>query len=478
MAPSNQSKPPDEPTCDQIDPPAREHISVRNEGAMAKLSRIQVLLLVVALQLLRPDISYADEVLDWNAIAVRAMQTAPVVAGYAQPRFLAIMHAAIFDAVNGIERRYAPIHVLSEAPRGASRRAAAVQAAYTALTLMRPAAQHAGLAADRDASLARIADEEGIANSESIARGLAWGEQVANAIWNWRSGDVLEEPGVIGATGPGEWRPTPRPNPAGGELAGLPMTGALLGQVEPFALKDPVTGNSKVLDFRPPGPPPLNSQQYADDVLEVQRVGSIAATPVQRTAAQTLSARFWGGAASSVWNRAAAAAARGRNTTLSQNARLFALLNISAADALIVAWDAKRFFNFWRPVTAIRLADTDGNSLTVADPTWTPLLVTPAYPDYYSGHQSISGASCGVLKAFFGNGTPVEAFSEAVPGLVLTWPNFDAAADDALMARIWAGIHFRTAMVDTRVNAESIAAFVMEHAAQPLRGERVGHLSK
>lgn len=450
---------------------------------MAKSSRSVVLCLILALQLTLPSSSYADEILDWNAIAIRAMQTAPAIGGPLQSRFLAIVHTAIFDAVNGIERRYAPIHAAMDAPRGASRRAAAVQAAYTALVLMRPAAQHAALAAQRDASLARIADEEGVANSESIARGLAWGEQVANAIWNWRKNDVLDlpSPGFIGGTAVGQWRPTPRPNPTPGgpELAGLPMAAAEMGYIQPFALKDPVTGSSLVVSFRPSGPPPLSSQEYADDVNEVKRIGAAGSEAAgNRTAAQTASARFWGGAAASVWNRAAVSAARARNTTLSQNARLFALLNIAGADALIVAWESKRFFELWRPITAIRLADTDGNSLTTIDATWTPLLVTPPYPEYYSGHQSVSGSACAVLKAFFGNDMPVEAFSESLPGVVLTWPSFDAAADDALIARIFSGIHFRFAMEDTRINAESIARYVMAHTAQPLHGQQTGHLSK
>ena len=450
---------------------------------MATLSRSVVLFLILVLQLTLPGSSYADEILDWNNIAIRAMQTAPGVAGYAHPRFLAIVHAAMFDAVNGIERRYTPIHVSPNAPRGASRRAAAVQAAFTALILMRPVAQHAGLLAERDSSLARIAEEEGFADSESIARGLAWGEQVANAIWEWRKNDVIEAPppGFLGGMNVGQWRPTPRPNPVPGgpELPGLPMGGALLGYIEPFALKDPVTGSSLALSFRPSGPPPLNSQQYADDLLEVQRIGSIGAQAAgHRTAAQTQSARFWGGAASSVWNRAAANAARARDTTLSQNARLFALLNASAADAIMVGWESKRFFELWRPITAIRLADTDGNSLTIADSTWTPLLTTPPYSDYLSGNQSIGGASCAVLKAFFGNDTAVETFSEGLPGVVLWWPNFDAAADDGLMARIYGGIHFRTAMADTRATGEKIARYVMEHSAQPLQGQQTGHTSK
>jgi hypothetical protein len=429
----------------------------------------------------RAPVADADEVLDWNAIAVRAMQTAPAVPGPLQSRFLAIVHAAIFDAVNGIERRYTPIHVTAEAPLGASRRAAAVQAAYAALINLRPAAQHPGLAADRDASLARIWDDEAIENSQSVQRGLDWGEQVANAIWDWRKNDQLDlpAPGFTGGLAVGQWRPTPRPNPAGGELPGLPMIAPLMGYIEPFALKDPVTGTSNTLSFRPSGPPPLISQQYATDVNEVKQIGSAGAEAAgHRTTAQTQSAIFWGGAAASVWNRTAVSAALARNTTLSQNARLLALLNVAGADALIVAWEAKRFYELWRPITAIRLADMDGNALTAPDPVWTPLLVTPAYPEYYSGHQSVSASAYAVLTEFFGNDMPVEAFSESLPGVILQWPNFLAAADNALSARIYAGIHYRFAMNDTRANAVRIAQYVMDHAALPLNGRREGQLRK
>jgi hypothetical protein len=439
------------------------------------------LALVNILHLAAPPSATADVVLDWNTIAIQAMQTAPAVPGPLQSRYLAIVHAAVFDAVNGIERRYTPIHVTADAPAGASRQAAAVEAAYTALIHLRPAAQHAGLAAHRQASLAGIVGKGALENSESIRRGLAWGQQVAEAIWDWRRDDQIDlpAPGFVGGLLVGQWRPTPRPNPAGGpELPGLPMVAPLMGYIEPFGLKDPVTGSSVTIEFRPLGPPPLSSPEYANDVNEVKRIGAANASLQDRSATQTQSAMFWGGAAASVWNRAASSAAHARHTTLSENARLFALLNIAGADALIVAWEAKRFYEFWRPITAIRLADTDGNDQTVTDPNWTPLLVTPAYPEYYSGHQSVSGSASAVLTAFFGDAMPVEAFSESLPGVVFRWPNFAAAADDALIARIFAGIHYGFAMRDTRTNAEKIAMYVMEHTAQPLHGQQKGHVQK
>jgi hypothetical protein len=158
--------------------------------------------------------------------------------------------------------------------------------------------------------------------------------------------------------------------------------------------------------------------------------------------------------------------------TLSDNARLFALLNVAITDAVISCWDAKYFFEFWRPITAIRLADTDGNPDTIPLPTWTPFLATPNYPEYDSGQQSNSGTAAYVLTAYFGSEMPVEGFSEGLPGVTRSFANFTAAADEAFMARIWAGIHFRTAMLDTRARGNKIAAYVLAHAAQRLNGKR------
>ena len=425
-----------------------------------------LLLLVFGVVLALPSVGRADEVLDWNAVFLRAMGVA-ATPGPLQGRQAAIVHVAMFEALNGIERRYTPIHVDTEAPRGASRRAAVVQAAYTSLVGLFPA-QSGAFAADLAESLAGIAADAGVENSESIARGRAWGEQVANEILLWRASDGLNPPAppYVGSLDVGKWRPTPRPNPAGGpELPGLPGLVPTLATTEPFVIPTPSS-------FRPDGPPSLTSAEYAADVEEVKEDGE--ATSTTRTIDQTESARFWGGTALSFWNRAAATAAQQRRITLSENARLFALLNVAVADSAIAAWDAKYHFELWRPITAIRLASTDGNPETIEQSTWTPLLVTPPYPEYYSGHQSVSGASQAILTAYFGDDLPVEGFSEGLPGVVRSWPNFAAAADEALLARIWSGIHFRFAMRDTRAIAEEIAAYVLEHAAQPSHGERLG----
>jgi hypothetical protein len=430
--------------------------------------RILPLLLVLGLSLALPAVSTADEVLDWNAVVRRAIVTA-AAPGALQPRLAAIVHVSMFDALNGIEQRFTPIHVEGQAPAGASRRAAVVYAAYTALVALFPA-QSAAFADDLELSLAGIAADPAVAKGESIELGREWGEQVANEILAWRATDGLNPPGppYLGSLDVGKWRPTPRPgaNPGDPELPGLPGLAPTLATTTPFVIPNPSY-------FRPVGPPALTSQQYADDVNEVKLVGEAASAA--RTADQTQSARFWAGTALTFWYRAVATASVDRHLTLSENARLFALLSISMADAIIAAWDSKYFFELWRPITAIRLADTDGNPATIEQTDWRPLITTPNYPEYYSGHQSLSGTSQAILTAFFG-AQPVEGFSEGLPGVIRSWPTFAAAADEALLARIWSGIHFRTAMLDTRVVAEEIVAYVLEHAALPVHEKHVGQL--
>jgi hypothetical protein len=424
------------------------------------LSRlVGALALVLAFQVSMPSVGMADEVLDWNAIAVRATLVAPAVPGNLQPRLLSIVHVSIFDAVQGIEHRYVPIHFAGDAPRRASQRAAVVQAAYRALVTLFPA-QAAALDSDLAASLAAIALTD---SAGAIQRGRDWGDQVALAIVAWRAGD--NPPPLtpyLGSTDVGKWRPTPRPDPMnpGAELPGLPMAAPLLGSSPTFVIPTSST-------FRPKGPPSLKSSEYTRDFLEVKRVGAIGS--VYRTADQTESARFWAMSnPGSIWNRAAASASLRRHLNLSDNARLFALLNIAAADAIFTCWDSKYYFSFWRPVTAIRLAGTDPNPRTSADSAWVPLIVTPPYPDYYSGHQSVSGASQEVLTEFFGKRMGFEAFSEGLPGVVRSWNSFTEAADEANQSRIWAGIHFQFSQRDSRRVAEQIAKYVLKNAAQPV----------
>ena len=401
----------------------------------------------------------ADVVTDWNQNAQQALLTANT-SPIASSRALAIVHVSVFDAVNGIERRYTPIHVDFDAPPGASRRAAAVQAAYATLVKLFPS-QKATLDAERDASLASIASGEAAEDSQSIARGLEWGQQVADDILLWRSTDGFAPapPPFLGGLGVGQWRPTPP--------GFLPGAGPQFAHMTTWALNSPS-------QFRPSGPPALTSDQYAADFNEVKEIGSINSST--RTADQTQIAVFWNGNTPAYWNRVATTVAAERHTTLSENARLLAMLNVAMADAVISCWDAKYTYVFWRPITAIRLASTDGNPATAEDAAWTPLLVTPNFPEYPSGHATVSPAAVVVLGTYFGNDSEFTLTSETLPGVVRSYTSFTQAADEAFDARIYGGIHFRSACRDGRALGTQVGSFVVANVAQSIHGKRKGQI--
>jgi hypothetical protein len=416
-------------------------------------------LALAALAIGLPQKSAADEVLDWNNTFNQAIVKSPYVSALAF-RQAAIVHASIFDALNGIEQRYQPIHVTEDGPKKASRRAALVQAAYASMLFLFPP-QKALLDSQLSASLAALADNDGDGDdprdAKAVALGLAWGQHVAELIWAWRSGDGYNpSPSTFsGNTGVGQWRPTP------------PAFANALFPYLPHSLTWVIPSPSS---FRPPGPPALTSAQYTADFNEVKAIGEDNSTV--RNADQTQAAKFWAGTALTFWNRTAAANSVERHLSLSQNARLFAWLNLAMADAAISCWDAKYFYNFWRPITAIRLADTDGNPDTVVQANWTPLMPTPPYQEYTSGHASVTGAGQAVLTAYFGDDVPVSGWSETFgPTIVRSWPNFAAAADEANLARIWVGIHFRTAVVDGRAAGDDIGAYVLKHALRHKHGD-------
>jgi hypothetical protein len=415
----------------------------------------------------------ADEVLDWHQFMFEAARTTvPAASPLNMSRFAAIVSASVYDAVNGIERRYTPVHVAAEAPPGSSRRAAAVQAAYAQLIRIFPS-QAAALDAHRADSLAAIASEAAVENSQSIARGLAWGQAVADAIWAWRSTDGFTPapPPFLGGNAPGEWRPTP---PAFAPGAG-PQFATMVSWV--------IASHSQ---FRPAGPPALFGLDYYNDVNEVKTMGR--STSLDRSPAQTFSALFWASASNNyLWNSAAAGLSTARHLTLSENARLFGLLNVAIADAAIACWDAKYWYVFWRPITAIQL-DPDP---TVRDPSWVPLLPTPAHPDYPSGHCTASGGAAGALASMFGDATPFTMASDGsgqpggtgpnVPsfaGQTLSFASFSAALADVKDARINGGIHFRTACNDGSNVGMQVAAYIVANAFLPVNGNHTGQIRK
>lgn len=404
-----------------------------------------------------------DEIANWNQMLFRMGLiggTSPLV----MTRVAAIVQGAVFDAVNGIEPRYAPVHVPPAAPAGASQEAAAAQAAYVTLLALYPT-QKSQLDARLAVSLASIGTRE---SSAAIASGTAWGQTVANAILTWRGTDGFAPapPPFLGGTGVGEWRPTPP--------AFAPGAAPQFAYMTPWVISAPG-------QFRPAGPPALTSARYTMDFNETKSMGSM--TSATRTADQTIYAWLWASStASYLWNHVALSLMeRGRDSSdddwrhgrhpssTLENARLLALLNLAIADAAIGCWDAKYTYVFWRPITAISLADTDGNPATMADPTWMPLFATPAHPEYPSGHSCVSGAAAGVLAHYFGERTHFNVTSDVMPGVVRSFDSFSSALDEVQNARVFAGIHFRSATHDGQVLGESVAGYVLENALQPAR---------
>jgi hypothetical protein len=413
-------------------------------------STIALTIVVLTAGVITPTAAAADEVIAWNQILVSAL-TATNSSPQNSGRIAAITQAAVFDAVNGIDQRYAPYFVTQAGPRGASRRAAAVQAAYVALAALLPA-QAPGLQRQRDASIAEIRSQE---RSASVERGIEWGQFVADALLTERSTDGFPAGGVPdpGDLSVGKWRPE-----AGLPPAGAPAVTPWLAVLRPFAMPTPD-------HFRPAGPPALDSAAYAKDFLEVKSLG--AAVGSSRTPDQTVIAFFWTDNTISHWNRIAVSVTAREKLSLSQNARLFALLNIAMADAGIAVWDAKFLYRFWRPLSAIPLAESDGNPATVADPAWKSLFPAPNHQEYPSGHGGLSGAAARVLASFFGDRTIFTHRTDTAPYAPRTHRSFSDAADEANNSRIYGGIHFRSAVRDGRVIGDSVGRLVMATLLRP-----------
>lgn len=422
----------------------------------------------------------ADVVTDWNEMAFRAA----VVANSSplnMSRFAAIVEAAVFDAVNGIDRRYTSIHVEPAAPAGASRRAAAVYAAYTILVklygLGNTPNQQQTLDGRLTASLVEIAARDGAA---SIASGRAWGEKVATDIWNWRLMDgfatTVPYPGTVAL---GQWRQTPNDPYPGISAPGI--GNMQFSAMTPWVIASPS-------QFRPAGPPALSSAKYATDFNETKLMGSKESSA--RTSDQTVYAWFWAtGTAPYLWNRAALSIlearrddgddrrgdndrddeddwSKPRRNSLLENARLLAALNVAMADAAIGCWDAKYKSPFWRPITAIRETTDDGNAATTPDSKWTPLFATPGHPEWPSGHSCVSGAATTVLANEFGERLRFDMTSDLLLGVTRSFRSFTAALEEVKNARIFAGIHFRAACDDGTTLGKAVAQYVLANAFQ------------
>jgi membrane-associated phospholipid phosphatase len=335
--------------------------------------------------------------------------------------------------------------VTPDAPVGASPQAAAAQAAHDTLVALFPTRE-----ADFDDLLTTSLDA--IPDGTAEDDGVEWGATVAAAILEARTDDGSVEAATTPytpGTDPGDWQPTPPANAA----ALLPGW----GDVTPF-------GINRVNSFVPNGPPKLTGARWAAEFNEVKELGS--ATSTTRTADQTEIAQFWADGGGTFtppghWNAIAADLVDEDGVGLFKTAKLFAQLDVALADAAIVCWETKFKYNFWRPVTAIRAADTDGNPATEADTTWTPLLVTPPFPDYTSGHSTFSGAASSVLAAAFGATREFSATSDN-GATTRTFTSFRAAADEAGMSRIYGGIHYMSANLEGLRCGRQIAASVLQ----------------
>jgi hypothetical protein len=386
-------------------------------------------------------------VIDWNQILLSIVNTAGAQPANIQPtRNFAILHAAIYDAVNSIDRSHEPYLISVRSPRDASQTAAADAAAHTALVGLYPA-QQASLDTDYAAELAKVAD------GPAKDKGVRVGEQVASDLLAVRANDgsnVIPPPFVAG-TNPGDYRPTPPNFPT-------PVFTAW-GRVTPFVL-------DRGDQFRPAPPPALTSDAYTAAINEVQSLGSVNSTT--RTAEQTEIGKFWNPPIQNFWNQIAQTVALAHHSDLPTTARLFATLNLSFADSAIAFYDAKYTYRLWRPVTAIRLADSDGNQNTVADPSWLPLAGnTAADPSYPGAHSTISAAGAEVLASFYGDGQHFSLTSPALPGVTRSFTSFDAAAQEAGLSRIFSGQHTRLDHVAGLELGHDVAGFVLHNALLP-----------
>jgi hypothetical protein len=396
--------------------------------------------------------SAVNPVVTWNATLLIIVRTPGAQPKTVHPtRSFAIMHAAIYDAVNAIDKTHEPYLVsLRGVSRSASQGAAASSAAHEVLVALYPAFQ-ATLDAQLKQSLALVPD------GPDKTEGINIGKTVADQILAARSNDGSNAQAVpfVFGNAPGDFQSTP-PNFPSPQFTNW-------SHVTPFALES-------ASQFRLGPPPALTSDAYSDAFNEVKSLGIVHSTTA--TADQALTGSFWNGAIQNYWNEITQTAAIGHNLNTARTARLFALLNLSFADGVIAFYDTKYTYNFWRPVTAIRAAALDGNPGTLADPDWLPEVTnTTPDPSYPGAHAVISAAGASVLNSFFGKKDfDFIVTSEVLPGVTRSFTNFSAANKEATLSRIFAGVHFRTDLTSGQRMGSEVADFVVDNFLTPVHG--------
>ncbi|GHJ99469.1 hypothetical protein SY2F82_12670 [Streptomyces sp. Y2F8-2] len=384
----------------------------------------------------------------WNAIAADTIATN---LGPTRPSGQAVVwhgfvSAAVYNAVVGIQGDYAPYKWQERGPSTASPEAAAVAAAHRVLLTYFPASR-AGLDAAYADWLA------GIPDGTAKTQGVDFGERAADRLITLREGDGRNAPVQFTTPpAPGVWRPTPPGH--------LPFIDPWLGRLRPMLLLSPD-------QFRPGPPPALHSARYAQDLNEVKSMGAKTGSP--RTALQTETALFFGGSLVTQIQAALRDYTDRHHLGIAETARVFAAANTSATDAVITAWDAKLRYGRWRPITAVQLADTDGNPATQADPQWQPLLLTPPHPDYLSGHTTVTGAVTRTLSGILGTTRLDLNIPSEITGTTRHYAYADQLDQDMIDARVWAGIHFRSADVAGAQAGKRIGTWALTHYFQPLR---------
>ena len=393
----------------------------------------------------KPQTGDASVITEWNQIAVNTIVNDPPIVGHPQALlYMGLFQAAVYDAVVGIAGRYEPYRFDQRAPHPSSPQAAAVAAAHELLVTYFSYAQST-LDADYATSLAQIPDGKAKTN------GIVYGLRAADNLIALRAHDGRDAPIFFTQPpAPGVWRPTPP--------GFVPMLDPWLGFVTPLLVKSP-------FQFAPPPPPTLTSSRYTSDFNEVKAYGS--ATSTVRSPEQTATALFFSSNPVILFNAGMRDQVALRNLDVVDAARMFAGADMSVADAIITVWRAKYDYGFWRPITAINLANTDGNPLTIADPSWVPLFTTPAYPEYPSGYNSFAASVTGSLEEMFHTRhLNLTLVSTAVPPVVRHYDTGSAVRTDVVNARIWLGIHFRSADEASRNLGVELSHWVVDHFFQ------------
>jgi hypothetical protein len=384
---------------------------------------------------------FADVITEWNMEALdyfKEMNTSNQFAN----RALAMMHIAMFDATNGIKRQYTPFLFKQRTIHSLPVNAAAAAAAYKVLASLYPNDQMR-FETLYNTQLAQIP------NSPLLNAAKRYGERAGQAVLNAREDDGSEEAANV-------------PFPDGTELGEWRRTDARPPMLPGWALVSPFTLISNE-QFRLIGPPDLTSYEYARDYNEVKTLGAVNSQI--RTPEQTTIARFWVSGIPRIWNLIAQRLSAEKGYTLTENARLFALLNVALADANVSGWDMKYHYGFWRPVTAIAYGNSDGNDLTAGDTSWASLIMVPPFPEYISGHSISCGTAATILAKFSGSDSfAFTISSEANPALPQrSFNSFWAAAREAGSSRIYAGLHFNFSNVEGLEAGRSLARYIYEN---------------